>query len=301
MKNEIEYYYDLIPENIHQQNNSYKFSNKNKNYLLSECKIDSDEIYEKYEIQKYLKNIRIECNEIIHNNMSQLITKIYERKYILIELKIKTRIINMMDILFIASININNENIKIINRTNWKKMWSKKNDYIEYQVRSNNNEYIKESYQYYIGIVENCISMLENIKHITNNTVISHERIDYKMTTDDFYNPTNFILDNRMRDIGEYIKSYLYDDIDNSGKIKNILKKLFQTKNISKEELQMLYIRILYPGQYFDIYESLIENKQKEKELLNIINNSQRIEKNIKEIYNILIKKVNIQNVESIK
>ena len=298
MRNEIEYYYDLIPENIHQQNNNYKFSSENKNYILFECKINSEEIYEKYEIQKYLKKIHIECNEIIHNNMNQLTTKIYEKKYILIELKIKTRTINLKDLSFVANINFDKKYMRRLDRTNWKKMWSKKNDYIEYQARNNNNKYIRESYQYYIGIVENCIAMLESMQTMVNNTVISHERINHKMTTDDFYNPTNFILDNKVRDIAEYIKSYLYDDVDSINTIKSVLENFFQAQRLNKEEIQILYIRILYPSQYFDIYENIMENNSKEKELLKIINNSQRIEKNIKEIHNVLIKKNYIPNIE---
>ena len=303
MKKIIKYFYNLNPEKIYNKKNIYRFSANKKNYIFYEYKNENVEIEEKYKLQMYLEKLKIICNCIIKNNMNEIITKINEKKYILIELRIKTRRINIMDLLLLTNIKIENMLIKKIDRTDWKKMWKKNIDYIEYQIYTNNikNRYIKESNQYYIGITENCISMLENIEPIEYNKTICHERVDHKMTTDEFYNPLNFIVDNRIRDYGEFIKGYLYSHPSESEIIKGITKEILTKANLLKKEFIMLYIRILYPGKYFDIYEKLIKKEDEEKELLKLISNSLEIEKNLKNIYSIINKKQYIPNIDWIK
>lgn len=303
MKKIIKYFYNLNPEKIYNKKNIYRFSANKKNYIFHEYKNENVEIEEKYKLQMYLEKLKIICNCIIKNNMNEIITKINEKKYILIELRIKTRRINIMDLLLLTNIKIENILIKKIDRTDWKKMWKKNIDYIEYQIYTNNikNRYIKESNQYYIGITENCISMLENIEPIEYNKTICHERVDHKMTTDEFYNPLNFIVDNRIRDYGEFIKGYLYSQPSESEIIKGITKEILTKANLLKKEFIMLYIRILYPGKYFDIYEKLIKKEDEEKELLKLISNSLEIEKNLKIIYSIINKKQYIPNIDWIK
>jgi len=301
MKKIIKYYYDLVPEKVFHQKNIHKFIIEKTKYMLYEVNNESEELEEKYKIQEYLNKINVCCNLIIKNKMGLIITQYNEKKFILIEQKIETRRINIMDILLLTSINIDNIGIKTIYRTDWKKMWEKKIDYIEHQIISNTDtkEIIKESIYYYIGLTENCISILqEPLEKKDKYKAICHERIGYKMTTDEFYNPINFIIDKRIRNFAEYIRGQLYNTPDKIENIKKILDELLTKIRLNREELILLYARIVYPGEYFDIYEKIIMNLTNEKELLKIINNSSKIEKNIKIIYEILNKNKNIQPIE---
>ena len=63
-------------------------------------------------------------------------------------------------------------------------------------------------------------------------------------------------------------------------------------------EANMLYARLLYPSYYFDKYESIIEDKEDEDDLLDIINKINEYELFIKDIYIILSKNYKIEKVE---
>ena len=54
----------------------------------------------------------------------------------------------------------------------------------------------------------------------------------------------------------------------------------------------------MYPSTYLDISELILDNKIKEKELLKVINNSEKYEKNIKRIYRYLRNITSIPEIE---
>ncbi len=296
MKNIIRYYYNLEPDSIHQQDNRYKFNINKINYILFIYEGSKEELEEKYKIQEYLKKIKIHCHEIIHNKFNELLTNINNKKYVLIRLTIKNRIININDITLLSNIIINPTFFKYISKTEWKKLWEIKNDFIEYQINQLGKKYtsIRESCDYYIGLAENCISLLANNIRQTSSTSICHERIQYNTNTDYFYNPLYFIIDKKVRDIAEYLKKTLYEE-----KYENkVINNYIFYNNLSENDILLLFIRIIYPSTYFDLYENLVENMANEKELLKIINNSNKIEQNIKNIYREISTKIRMPNIE---
>jgi len=299
MKNAISYYYNLNPESIHQQDSKYRFIADEKKYILCKYEGRIEELEEKYYLQQYLNIRKIYCHKITKNRFYQLITEIDMKKYVLIELIFNNRIIKIEDISYISNISVRDNKIKYINKNEWKYLWKKKVDYIEYQLNQIGKKYnvITEINDYFIGIAENCIELLENENIKNNNTAICHERINKKTSTDEFYNPLNFIIDNRTRDISEYLKKNLYDgQYDNKE-----FEEYIITNKLNSSEVKLLFIRLLYPSTYFDLYEQILEKKIKEKELLKKINNSQNFEKNIKQLYKDLKRMIDMPNIEWLK
>ncbi len=283
MKNAINYYYNLNPNEIHQINKIYKFHISNKKYILYPYQRKPEELNQIYELYMYIKSLGIYCHDIILNKDNKIITEINTIQYILLCAYINNRIINVNDIILMANIPITKSNFDKIKRIKWNLLWENKIDYLEYQISQFGKKYeiVRESSDYYIGIVENCISLLSNQKNSKTIPTISHNRIDTTTTTEEFYNPLSFIIDNRIRDISEYIKS----KFNNTNEIIKIIHEYVYRCRLNVDEIRLLFIRILYPSKYLDMCELILDNKIKEKELLKLINNSSEFEHTIKSIY----------------
>lgn len=296
MKNAIKYYYNLNVENIHQIKKNYKFKIQDTIYMLNICTRNYEEIKEIYNLQLYLKTIGFYCHQIILNKNNEIVTIINEMPYVLLKVQIQNRKINIGDIKITTNVPINNLKLNKIKRDNWYNLWSKKIDYVEYQISQFGKKYtlIRESSDYYIGIVENCISILIELKKQNQTITISHDRINKNTTTEEFYNPLNYIIDNRVRDIGEYIKSYLLEDKD----IIPYLERYIIDQKLDIDEIKQLFVRIIYPSKYLDTCEEILNKQDKEKELLKIINNSEEYEQNIKRIYKFLKNIVPMPEIE---
>lgn len=296
MKNAINYYYNLNPTEIHQSNKIYKFHILNSYYVLCPCNRSKEEIKEIFELHKQLLIGGYYCHQIILNINNEIETIVNGIRYILLKNYIEKANVSLNDILKVNNIYINHNIYKHIQRVDWYNMWIEKTDYIEYQISQFGKKYplIRESSDYYIGLAENCISLLANLNLKNSIITISHNRINSQSSLFELYNPLNFILDHRIRDISEYIKF----EIINKKNIYNILQSYIYNSNLNEEELELLFVRILYPSYYFDICEQIIDKKKKEAELLYIINNIDYIEQNIKIIYKYLKNMTKLPDVE---
>ena len=299
MINALKYYYNITPQEIHQKDDKYRFNINNQRFILYPYKRSEEELAEIYKLQKYLEYIGMYCHKIIPNKEGQILTYINKIPYILLNVKIENRIITINDILNMSNITVDEREYKKIKRANWSKLWSEKIDYIENQIEQIGNKYplIRESIDYNIGIVENCIQMLNNeISNIKTNT-ISHNRINKNITTEEFYNPINFIIDNKIRNIGEYLKTIM---IEESNLIPLIEQTIYNNK-LNNDEIKLLFIRTIYPSTYFDKYEKIIEKKLPEKDLESEIKNIEIKEQIINTIYNYLKTIINMPDIEWLK
>lgn len=296
MKNVINYYYNLNPKEIHQINKIYKFHILNKKYILYPYQRKPEELNQIYELYTYTKTLGLYCHDIIPNRENRIITEINTTPYVLLCVHTNNRFINIKDIILLSTIPITESNFNKIKRARWNLLWANKIDYLEYQINQFGKKYeiVRKSSDYYIGIVENCISLLSNQNGSEKFFTISHNRIGKTTTTEDFYNPINFIIDNRIRDISEYIKS----TFDNKNEIMKIINEYVYRCKLSIDEIRLLFIRILYPSKYLDMCELILDNKIKEKELLKIINNSSEFEHIIKKIYNYLKNYATLPEIE---
>lgn len=295
MKNAIKYYYNFDVTLIHRNNDEYEIYNGNKRYRLIKYEKFSIEADEKYSLQLYLQSINVYCHKIIKNVMKKIITIINEKNYIMIQMVMPNRVIKLEDIIHMSNIWLI-ENLKYNKKNSWQKLWKIKIDYLEYEIQRLNKKYpsIKESFDYYSGIVETCISILENSNIKNINKSITHERITKNTNTDYFYNPLNLVIDNRTRDIGEYLKSEIYNYEYDILKIEEYI----EDNMLTAEEKILLLTRILYPSKYLDACEQVMSKRMTEKELLKIINSSHIQEANLKKIYTLIKKLIQIPEVE---
>lgn len=293
MKNAILYYYNLEPLSIRQRDNFFNFDTENGKYTL--VKIENNnlvEIEERYKLSLYLVNNNLKSNIIILNNNNQIITNINNDFYIMIKLLVNVKPISFDDVISFSNLYATDNNS--LNKSNWFDLWIKKVDYFEYQISQMGLKYsiIRESFSYYIGLAELAINLTKDIPE-NRFVTLSHRRINYNDTTFHLYNPLNYILDYRFRDVCEYFKSAFFKGVDVSNSIKMYLNYL------NKQEKQLFLARFLFPTYYFDAYEKIIQNETNEIELQKIIDKVEQFESLLKNIYNYLAD--NVPYIEFLK
>ncbi|MBR3199685.1 MAG: hypothetical protein IKG27_06820 [Bacilli bacterium] len=277
MKNVINYYYNLYPENIFQIAQGHYFYIKNIKYMFIKYDKDIDKINEIYNMHLEILNNNLYIHHIILNIDGKPLTIIENIPYILMKVIYHEGQVTLEHILSFQN--------KIIEKSiyNPGKLWEIKNDYLEYQISmlGKNHPLIKESFSYFIGLGETAISIVNNLPKIPIDKVYAHKRITSNYTIFDLYNPLNIIIDSKIRDISEYFKQNFFND-------KNIEQELcFYLNNIklNNEEYVMFFARMLYPTYYFDIYEEIITDREKEEKLLKILDKVNDYENILKQIY----------------
>ncbi len=301
MKNNIAYYYNLQIDKIYQNKDYYYFTINNEKYELVIYTRDLKEQKEIYELNRKMINSNILVHEIIPNKDKFIVTIINNIPYILYKVYInKEKKITLQELTYLS--NYNFEYSDILKRNNWDILWSKKIDYLEYQINQTGKKYpiLVDSFSYFVGLAENAISYVKNTtleaqKEQIDNEVISHRKIHKEDTIYSIYNPLNIIIDHKSRDVSEYIKlSFL----NNNQNIYQELDTYFQNNYLSYYGIRLLFARIIYPSFYFDLYEQIILNIKPESEILNITTRTKEYEKYIKNIYYYLKKYYNIPEIE---
>lgn len=296
MKNAIKYYYNIDVENIKQSKDEYKFYKNEMAYSLILTDRTEEEINQLYELVGNLHKLGIPCHQIIYNKSRNLLTNINNKNYVLMRKYITINDpITINDIISFNSKTTFDWNYPILNRTNWKELWMKKLDYFEYQLSQIGRKYPKltSTFSYYEGITENAIQLI-NIYNIKKDSLIcvSHKRISFDTTLTDFYNPLNFIIDYKVRDIAEYLKqknNIVEVDID-------IIRYLLDTYILNDDDKILFIIRIFFPSFYFDVYENILLSINDEKHSLASWSSS--YEKLIKKIYVLVNTYIKLPNVE---
>lgn len=298
MKNIINYYYNFNLLDVYLVDNKYFFNYKNNDYFFIVFDRPIDDVQSIYNLFLELKKRRLLTNDIILNKDNQIITFVNNTPYILIKDNVKNKQININDILYIQNNTINVIKDKKLYRNNWINMWKAKIDYYEQLMNNISNKYkiLNNTIDYYIGLGENAISYLVNNK-ITNNILcLSHKRIDVNKNSFDFYNPINYILDNRVRDFSEYTKNLFF-----LGKISiNNYKYFLEYMNFTREEYILLISRLLFPTYFFDMYDNIINYNLDEIVIEDIINNTDNYISFIRDVmmYIIYQKRINIPFIE---
>lgn len=292
MKNALSYYYGLDVDNIHQKDKTFYFKYENFEYIL--IKIDNINIEIIYEMATKLNQIGILCHQIILNNNKQVATKINDEDYVLMKTFTTKEKINLNDI-----INFNNINYvedKKLTFVDWYTLWTEKIDYFEYQISQIGKKYpiIRKSFSYYIGLSENAITLVKNTPTDKLYYGLNHKRISYKDNMQSLYNPLNFIIDIRFRDVCEYFKSSFFNKVN----IENEIMLYFYYNDLNYNESCYFFARMLFPTYYFDIYEKIINNEIDEIKLNDIISLAKDYEVLLKKIYLYLKNKVNLPNFE---
>lgn len=284
MKNAIQYYYGLYPVDIHQTSMGlYEFEENGNHYVLEPFQRSFEELNEIYRISNQLIERGVYCHQMVQNMMGKVLTVINQIPYVLLKLFITSKEqVTIYDILFFSNLVVQDTEKSMLSRNEWKKLWSRKNDYLEYQVSQFGKSFprIRESFSYFIGLSEIGIALLNETK-IEEPLVISHRRICSTDTMFDLYNPLNFILDYKERDIIEFWKVEVLADtftLENFSEFLNTLK-------LTDSEWILLLARAFYPTFYFDSYEDIIEKHKKEELLESIIKSISKYEDFLRLIY----------------
>ena len=296
MKNTLFYYYGLAPEKIIKKDNYYYFYLDNYIYYLYLINRPLEYINELIMLTRTVNYSNFMM--IIFNVNKEALSIINNRYYILLR-SLKNNYFNINDIYNPTYCPKEASNLKLLNHSHWNNLWSSKIDYFEYQ-----KDYIKMKYKtlyktldYFIGLGENAISYFNATnsyltKEFTDILVISRRRVNLDDLS--FYNPLNIVIDNKARDSAEYLKylfitdNYTYDFLDDF--LNNI--------NYSPYQYGLFIARLLFPSHYFDIYEKIINESLKEKEIIKVLNRADEYEKFLKYIYNFINKKKPILKID---
>ena len=289
MKNALNYYYDLYPNDIYIKDKMYKFIYNNEYYTLLDITNNTKDLNEIYNLTIELNRNGIYTHQIILNNQNNIGTYINNNIYVLLKTYGKMEELIQIEDIINFSEATSKVNIKL-KKDNWYNLWINKMDYFEYQISQIGRKYplLLESFSYFEGIVETGISLL-SIENLDQSSVcVSHKRIKSKDTLFDFYNPFNFIIDVKIRDIAEYIKETMLKEDSYY-----LIEKYLNSINLNEIDYKLFFIRLLYPSFYFDIYEQIVNNEIEEEELKKIINKIPEYETIIKKTY-VYIKNNNI-------
>ena len=290
MKNVLSYYYNLYSENIRLYGENYYFDINNENYVFYLYNGEGKDLNVIYNIYINIIKLGVYTHQIILNKDEHIVTEYNNKQYILLKVYNNlSRKIEIQDIQYFGNVT----NI-FENNNNWKQLWSNKIDYFEYQISQVGKKYplIRDSFSYYVGIVENGISLLNSAKEVTCSIV--HKRISKNEDLFEFYNPLNYIIDTRVRDSSEFYKNKLLEQENVFLEIRQYL----ENSNLTEGEVYYFFVRMFYPTFYFDCYEKIINQEVEEYKIKEVIEITSRYEKLLKELYNYLKKFIQIPEIE---
>lgn len=299
MKNAIIYYYNINPNDIHQNNKQFRFTASGENYFLTPYLRNPQDISHLLELSTSINNNRVYCHQIIPNTTNNLITSINNIPYILLKVHI-----NNDDIVTLKDINsFTNSTKNIITNSlrmdNWGELWTKKIDYLEYQIKELgiNHPLIKESFSYYVGLGETAINLFNQSKVFNKILGVQHYRLHNQTTLFDLYNPLNFFIDFHIRDACEYLKyCFFYLNYDF-----NDIREYLIRSDLNADDYQLFFVRMLFPTYYFDIFQEIINNNINENVLIPILKRTKQYEQMLKQLYVFIINYTNIPEIEWLK
>ncbi len=298
MRNLISYYYQLEPIDIHRADGYYTFQIDESFYRLQDIK--NIQVEGVYELVLELYQNGIYTHQIMKTITNELVVNFNYRRYVLVKYsKEEERIMSLNDIYNFQSYLYYIEPEKAKNTSRWGDLWSEKIDYFEYQMNQFGIKYpnIRESFAYFVGLAEVGISLFYTYYNEEEKTTLVHKRLKNKNTLYHMYDPFNFVIDYKVRDIAEFLKS-LYLDGEN---IKPLIHKYIFEGNLSNYEKIMFFIRMFYPSFYFDVYENIMNNQSDDAKLKEVVEKTKNYDKILNFIYNELNTMINLPYISWLK
>lgn len=297
MNNYIDYYYNLYPNTIEKVGRNYRFFLNNEKYYIIMYERNLEEMDTLVKLNKEMIERGSLVHEIVLTKEGKAVFLCDNNSYALLRVYINENIpIKIEDIFYMLDYNDTIKPNNIIGRMNWANLWSSKVDYFEYHIGHliKKYPYIYKTIDYYLGLAENAISYVKDIKTPASLISICHRRIGVTSTLFDLYNPFNLVIDYKVRDVAEYIKSVFFygenscvEGVVNSenmivDKCNIILERIFKKYIFDNEALKLLFARLLFPSYYFDLYENVIDNSLNENVISCIIKKSSAYEEFLK-------------------
>ena len=255
MKNALNYYYNINVETIRNVYNNFLFKSSGIKYMLKRVENLSFSQADFLNTNMVIRTQIPWLSEIVTNNVGGIITNINDSNYILFKLQINDNfLITDLDILkFNKPLNVNEYLVKQLDTSKWDDMWLNKIDYFEMYINENYSEHLDYLYvyNYYLGLAELAVSLFRDANRMWKGKdvlVVSHKRIKCKDTNIEFLDPTNIIMDNRVRDIAEYYKDQIIENRFEYQRFCSVITSM----NLTKKEAQLLIARLLFPTYFFD-------------------------------------------------
>lgn len=286
MKNTIMYYYGFENISIIRQERRKYIKHNNDLYII--CRIYNEkETLELYEITKDIPFFY----KFVLNKDGSIFTMYQDFLFVLLKINdINPKISQNKN-----QIRLDNTKKYYLDRSDWYELWTRKNDYYEYQYEhiKGKHKVIDESINYYIGLAENAISYIASIP---SNLKVQEKRGLYpkRIIEREHHNPLNYVIDYKERGLSETLKYLFLNQKYLSQNIENIILSY----NCTETGYKLLYGRMLYPSMYFDIYDKVINDFENEKELVEVVKRSKEYEEYLKEIYRIISKHTEIKNID---
>lgn len=262
MKNVLYNYYDILVDELNKSDNNYFFYFNNELFLFYLVLNDVNLVENIY---KYIVANNIESFNIILNKEGNLFSDVDKKKYVLLRVKGILKYEVKFDEFKYYPVNSNG--------VNWGTLWSERLDYYEVQIRELGIKYqtVLNSFGMFSGLAENAIlyfnMTMEKFGDLESNVGIVHNRVKYPCYLIDYYNPVNFVIDYSVRDISEYIKSYIISDDFDFNNIVILINRM----NLNDLMFNLLYARLLYPTFYFDVFDKIILEDGKDSDIVFIL------------------------------
>ncbi len=298
MRNLINYYYKLEPEDIHHSGNYYTFNIEKDFYRLQDIKDISVETVYDLVLELYQKGIY--THQILRTITNEFSVIFNQKRYVLLKyMDGENKGLSLENIYYFQNFLYSISVEKAMNTSKWGDLWSQKIDYFEYQMNQFGVKYpvIRDSFAYYIGLAEVGISLFYTYYSQDETLVLAHKRLKANSSLYDLYDPFNLIVDSKVRDIAEYFKFLYLEGEDIYPKIREYL----QNKNLSNYDKIMFLIRMFYPSFYFDMYEHIIDNQLDDEPLKEIIKKTKNYDHILKFIYNELTMTMNLPYISWLK
>lgn len=286
MKNTIMYYYGFENISIIRQKKRKYIKHNNDIYII--CRVYNEkEVLELYEITRGIPFFY----KFIPNKDGSIFTMYQDFIFVLLKINDKSSMITQNK----NQISLDENKKYYLDRSDWYELWTRKNDYYEYQYQHIKGKYkvIDESINYYIGLAENAISYIANVP-INLKEQEKKGLYPKRLLESEYHNPLNYVIDYKERGLSETLKYLFLNKKYLSQNIENIILSY----NCTETGYKLLYGRMLYPSMYFDIYDKVINDFENEKELVNVIKRLKEYEEYLKEIYRIISKHTKIKNID---
>ena len=288
MKNLIAYYYNIYITQYKKSKDKFQFEYNGKKHSFVLFEGDPETLYKNYLI---IKKSNKYCHKILMNKDGSMITMYNSKPFVLMrEDFFIDKCVDINEIISYDSFVGQNYSLT------WKRLWEQKIDYYEYQMSQVSFKYpkIKESFNYYLGLTETAISILNYVDKSAIDYFISHKRVFSNETLDEFFNPLEIVIDSRARDLAEFIKTnYIYQNLNI-----NDIYFYIDSFNFNSNESLLFFARIMYPSYYFDQYDEIIQGKISEEKAELLTKKNADYEVFLKKIYAFLRKKNSLPNIE---
>ena len=281
--NLISFLYGINVEMVRKSNNGYIFYYNKHFYIFQKC-------YESEEKIRYIYNQFFNSDNLYHiivkNKHNKYVSNYNNENYILMMIKF-----TLNRRLLFEDINYSTNNyVSHIKKTNfnWTRLWKQKIDQVEFFVKDGSIYFdilTLSIINYYLMLSEIAIIFYDYID-IEDYIPLSlcHNRIKKEADLYDYFSVTNLLLDHKTRDLGEYIKNYVYSN-------KNInINDFLIINQLSLNEKYMLVSRILFPSYFFDIFDDFIINNRDFNSFYKNFIDVEIYNNNLKTIINFIIK-----------